>query len=637
MADIIKLLPDSVANQIAAGEVVQRPSSVVKELVENALDAGATQIDVLIMDAGRTSIQIIDDGKGMSETDARMSFERHATSKIRKAEDLFNLHTMGFRGEALASIAAVSQVELKTRRADDELGTQIVISGGMLEHQEPTNCAEGSNFCVRNLFFNIPARRKFLKSNQVEMNNILQEFERIVLVHPEVGFSLYSNESEMYRLPVSTFRQRITALFGKKINQQLLPVEVETSLVKIKGYVGLPEAAKKKGAHQFFFVNGRYMRHPYFHKAVSEAYERLVPQGEQVPYFLEFEVEPENIDVNIHPTKTEIKFENEQAIWQIIAAAVKESLGKFNAAPSIDFDQEGNVDIVPLMGSDAVSVPTVDFDPNYNPFDAMSRLASAPSFGSSPSNRKSVPDWEPLYNGFEKGETVDLNFDEPQMDAQLFSQEEQTFRSAMNEEDEPDAVASVPNETKSEAASADYLQIQGQYIITPTSGGIMIIDQHRASARIIFDHLMSQFETHKSATQKLIFPEMLRVSASEAVVLESIIEDIEILGFEINNLGGGSFSIAGIPADMEGLDAAGMIQELIHTALEKSKDVKEEVREQLAVKLANRAAIPVGQFLTPYEMHELVSTLFVSTMPNLTPDGKRVLVIKKCNEIEKMF
>ncbi|MBQ5351521.1 MAG: DNA mismatch repair endonuclease MutL, partial [Bacteroidaceae bacterium] len=302
MADIIKLLPDSVANQIAAGEVVQRPSSVVKELVENALDAGATQIDVLIMDAGRTSIQIIDDGKGMSETDARMSFERHATSKIRKAEDLFNLHTMGFRGEALASIAAVSQVELKTRRANDELGTQIVISGGMLEHQEPTNCAEGSNFCVRNLFFNIPARRKFLKSNQVEMNNILQEFERIVLVHPEVGFSLYSNESEMYRLPVSTFRQRITALFGKKINQQLLPVEVETSLVKIKGYVGLPEAAKKKGAHQFFFVNGRYMRHPYFHKAVTEAYERLVPQGEQVPYFLEFEVEPENIDVNIHPT-----------------------------------------------------------------------------------------------------------------------------------------------------------------------------------------------------------------------------------------------------------------------------------------------------------------------------------------------
>jgi DNA mismatch repair protein MutL len=356
-----------------------------------------------------------------------------------------------------------------------------------------------------------------------------------------------------------------------------------------------------------------------------------------VPYFLEFEVEPENIDVNIHPTKTEIKFENEQAIWQIIAAAVKESLGKFNAAPSIDFDQEGNVDIVPLMGSDAVSVPTVDFDPNYNPFDAMSRPASAPSFGSSPSNRKSVPDWEPLYNGFEKGETVDLNFDEPQMDAQLFSQEEQTFRSAMNEEDEPDTVASVQKETKSEAASADYLQIQGQYIITPTSGGIMIIDQHRASARIIFDHLMSQFETHKSATQKLIFPEMLRVSASEAVVLESIIDDIEILGFEINNLGGGSFSIAGIPADMEGLDATGLIQELIHTALEKSKDVKEEVREQLAVKLANRAAIPVGKFLTPYEMHELVSTLFVSTMPNLTPDGKRVLVIKKCNEIEKMF
>ena len=327
MSDIIHLLPDSVANQIAAGEVIQRPASVIKELVENAIDADAQNIHVLVTDAGKTSIQVIDDGKGMSETDARLSFERHATSKIRQAADLFALRTMGFRGEALASIAAVAQVELKTRPESEELGTKLVIAGSQVESQEAVSCSKGSNFSVKNLFFNVPARRKFLKANSTELSNILAEFERIALVHPEVAFSLYSNDSELFNLPVSQLRQRILAIFGKKLNQQLLNIEVNTTMAKISGYVAKPETARKKGAHQYFFVNGRYMRHPYFHKAVMEAYEQLIPTGEQISYFIYFDVDPANIDVNIHPTKTEIKFENEQAIWQILSASVKESLG----------------------------------------------------------------------------------------------------------------------------------------------------------------------------------------------------------------------------------------------------------------------------------------------------------------------
>ena len=374
MSDIIQLLPDAVANQIAAGEVIQRPASVVKELVENAVDAGAKHIDVVVVDAGRTSIQVIDDGKGMSETDARLAFERHATSKIKKAEDLFDLHTNGFRGEALASIVAVAQVVLKSRQAEDEIGTQLTISGSRFEGQEPCACSVGSIFTVNNLFYNVPARRKFLKSNSTELNNILTAFERIVLVNPEICFTLHSNNSELVNVKAGNTRQRIIDIFGKRINQDLLPVNVETTMCKISGFVGKPEAARKKGAHQFFFVNGRYMKHPYFNKAVMTAYERLVPQGEQVPYFLYFDVNPNDIDVNIHPTKTEIKFENEQAIWQILMAAVKESIGVFNDVPTIDFDTEDKPDI-PVFNSQeipTVAAPKVSVNPHYNPFKTAS-------------------------------------------------------------------------------------------------------------------------------------------------------------------------------------------------------------------------------------------------------------------------
>ena len=363
MSDIIQLLPDSVANQIAAGEVIQRPASVIKELVENAIDAGATVINVLVVDAGRTSVQVIDNGQGMSETDARLAFERHATSKIRQASDLFDLHTMGFRGEALASIAAVAQVELRTRMADNEVGTLLTIAGSRVVGQEPVSCPVGSNFKVENLFFNVPARRKFLKTNATELNNILTAFERIVLVYPQVCFTLHSNGSELLNLKAGSLRQRIADVFGRRFHQELLPLDVDTVMCSITGFVGKPETARKKGSHEYFFVNGRYMKHAYFHKAVMNAYDRIIPTGMLVPYFIYFEVNPADIDVNIHPTKTEIKFENEQAIWQILTATVKDAIGKFCEVPSIDFDTQGRPEIPAYDPSRAVSPPS----PKYNP------------------------------------------------------------------------------------------------------------------------------------------------------------------------------------------------------------------------------------------------------------------------------
>lgn len=474
MSDVIRLLPDSVANQIAAGEVIQRPASVVKELVENAIDAGATHIDVSVKDAGKTLIQVIDDGKGMSETDARLAFERHATSKIKEAADLFALRTMGFRGEALASIAAVAQVELRTRMEGEEFGTQIQIAGSKVESQEVVSCAKGSNFAVRNLFFNVPARRKFLKSNQTELSNILTEFERIALVNPNVSFTLYHNDTEMLNLPAIQLRQRIMGVFGKKLNQDLLSFQIETSMVKIHGYIGKPESARKKGARQFFFVNGRYMRHPYFHKAVADAYEGLIPVGEQVSYFVYFEVDPANIDVNIHPTKTEIKFENEQAIWQILSASAKEALGRSNAVPSIDFDTEGMPDIpaydpLPYAGSaPAAAPPVTSYDPTYNPFDIKH---VAPS---SYASRSSASGWEPFYQGLEK---------KPQ---QVEMDWKDSFPEEMPQEEPEVELPAEPTLHDSSVAvekAAQHYQFKGKYILTSVKSGLMIIDQQRAQDR----------------------------------------------------------------------------------------------------------------------------------------------------------
>ncbi len=626
MSDIIHLLPDSVANQIAAGEVIQRPASVIKELVENAIDAEACNIHVLVTDAGKTCIQVIDDGKGMSETDARLSFERHATSKIREASDLFALRTMGFRGEALASIAAVAQVELKTRLEAEELGTKLVIAGSKVESQEAVSCPKGSNFSIKNLFFNIPARRKFLKANSTELSNILTEFERIALVHPDVAFSLYSNDSELFNLPVSSLRQRILAVFGKKLNQQLLSVDVNTTMIKISGYVAKPETARKKGAHQYFFVNGRYMRHPYFHKAVMDAYEQLIPVGEQISYFLYFEVDPANIDVNIHPTKTEIKFENEQAIWQIISAAVKESLGKFNAVPSIDFDTEDMPDIPAFEQNLPPEPPRVQYNSDFNPF----KTSSSGSGGSVAGYSRQKVDWEDLYGGLEKASKMNRSvIDEPEAEPDYFSP---TVSEA------PVVVPSTlyANEPIMEKGNL-HLQFKGRFILTSVKSGLMLIDQHRAHIRVLFDRYMMQIRQKQGMSQGVLFPEILQLPVSEAAVLQSIMDDLAAVGFELSDLGGGSYAINGIPAGIEGLNPVELVRSMLHTAMEKGSDVKEEVQSILALTLSRAAAIVYGQVLSNEEMVNLVDNLFACVAPNYTPDGKVVLSTIKEEEIEKLF
>ena len=626
MSDIIHLLPDSVANQIAAGEVIQRPASVIKELVENAIDAEACNIHVLVTDAGKTCIQVIDDGKGMSETDARLSFERHATSKIREASDLFALRTMGFRGEALASIAAVAQVELKTRLEAEELGTKLAIAGSKVESQEAVSCPKGSNFSIKNLFFNIPARRQFLKANSTELSNILTEFERIALVHPEVAFSLYSNDSELFNLPVSSLRQRILAVFGKKLNQQLLSVDVNTTMIKISGYVAKPETARKKGAHQYFFVNGRYMRHPYFHKAVMDAYEQLIPIGEQISYFLYFEVDPANIDVNIHPTKTEIKFENEQAIWQIISAAVKESLGKFNAVPSIDFDTEDMPDIPAFEQNLPPEPPRVQYNSDFNPF----KTSSSGSGGGVTGYSRQKVEWEDLYGGLEKASKMNRPvINEPEAEPDYFSPAE------------PEAPAVVPstlyaNESIVEKGNL-HLQFKGRFILTSVKSGLMLIDQHRAHIRVLFDRYMMQIRQKQGMSQGVLFPEILQLPVSEAAVLQSIMDDLSAVGFELSDLGGGSYAINGIPAGIEGLNPVELVRSMLHTAMEKGNDVKEEVQSILALTLSRAAAIVYGQVLSNEEMVNLVDNLFACVAPNYTPDGKVVLSTIKEEEIEKLF
>lgn len=602
MSDIIQLLPDSVANQIAAGEVIQRPASVIKELVENAVDAGAKSIQVLITDAGRTAMQVIDDGKGMSETDARLSFERHATSKIKNASDLFSLRTMGFRGEALASIAAVAQIELKTRQPMEEVGTHLSISGSRFMGQEPCSCPVGSNFLVENLFYNVPARRKFLKSNSTELTNIVVAFERIALVYPDIAFTLYSNGTEMLNLKAGGLRQRIADVFGKKMDQDLIPVEVETTMCKIKGFVGKPEASRKKGAQQFFFVNGRYMKHPYFNKAVMASFERLVPVGEQVPYFIYFTVNPEDIDVNIHPTKTEIKFENEQAIWQILAAAVKESIGVFNDVPSIDFDVQGQPDI-PVFDhtSKAAVAPKVEYNPHYNPF-----KESAPVLMSRP-----VQNWEELYENLQP---------EPAQD------EGDIFSSSM-----------VTNDNIIEEKSPVHYQYKGKYIMTAVKSGLMIIDQYRAHVRILYEKYLRQLEQKKGDPQKVLFPEVIQLAADEAVVLETVINEMGDMGFELNTLGGNSFAVNAIPSGLEGLNVERLIHDMLATAKEKGAGVKESVNHKLALSLARHAAVPQGQVLSNQEMESIVNELFACENVNYTPDGKNVLCILKQQEIDHLL
>lgn len=613
MSDIIHLLPDSIANQIAAGEVIQRPASVVKELIENAIDAGADKIQLIIKDAGRTLIQVIDNGKGMSATDARMAFERHATSKIRKADDLFALHTMGFRGEALPSISAIAQIELKTRREEDELGTYIQISGSRVESQECIACPVGSNFSVKNIFFNVPARRKFLKANDTERRNILVELERIALVNPEIEFSFIDNDIEVIKYPLCNLRQRIVNVVGKNFNQQLISIDVDTSLVKVSGFVGKPESARKTRALQYFFVNGRYMRHPYFSKAVTSAFEPLIPTGENPNYFIYITVDPSTIDVNIHPTKTEIKFENEQPIWQILSAAVKEALGKFNEVPTIDFDTEGAIDI-PIHDPSKVVQPQISVNPSYNPFKSTS---------SSSSYQRPKLDWEQFYEGFENEKENSNTIFSPSEDVDIFFSD--------NKEDKEERVVSPISEI------IVHYQYKSKYILTSVKSGLMLIDQHRAHIRILFDQFIAQIKQKRGISQRTLFPEIIELSASESTMIPYLMDDLEAVGFDLSNLGNNSYAINGVPSEISSIDAVQLIHNMIGKSLDSGSDIKEEIQETMALSMATAASIPYGHKLSDEEMNKIVDQLFASPSHKYTPDGKIIISLLEDDAIEKMF
>lgn len=601
MADIIHLLSDSIANQIAAGEVIQRPASVVKELMENSVDAGADTIRVYVKDAGRSLIQVADNGKGMSETDARMAFERHATSKIKTAQDLFSLTTMGFRGEALASIAAVAQVELKTTRQEDSSGTLIRISGSQLESRETIAPAPGSVFTVKNLFFNVPARRKFLKSNDAEFRNIVAEFERVVLVHPGISFCLTHNDSEVLNLPQSGLKQRILNVFGKKLATQLLSLHASTSLVEVDGYVGVPESSKKRGALNYFFVNDRYMRHPYFHKAVQMAFEPFIPPGETPNYFIYLKIDPGSIDVNIHPTKTEIKFENEQAVWQIISASVREAIGKSNAVPTLDFDRDGAIDMPVYRTHSAVpEPPKVSLSSGYNPFRESSQ------------EKKNLYNWEKLYEdtpGPMSGEIpLPVLEEETLLPEELFPKEKR-----------------------------EIITCRGRFLITSLKSGLTIIDQRRAHIRILFDEYMGRIGRKQGVSQGLLFPEIISFTPKESSVLPCLLDDLAYMGFDLADLGSCSYSVNGVPAGLEKLNVVEILQEMVDKVLETGCEVKEEVCETLALTLARKAAIPYGKHLSDEEATAIVADLFTSSSPGYTPDGKKILSILSEEELSKRF
>lgn len=632
MSDIIKLLPDSVANQIAAGEVIQRPASVVKELVENAIDAGATTIQIVLKDAGRTLIQVIDNGKGMTPTDARLAFERHSTSKIAKAEDLFDLHTMGFRGEALASICAISQVELRTCAKGAQLGTKIVINASKCESQEPDVCPEGSNFMVKNIFFNVPARRKFLKSNQVELSNIVKEFEKLALVNHHVEFSLSNNENTMYKFMGSSFKQRISSIWGRSIDQQLIPLNIDTSLCKITGFISKPENARRRNYLQYFFVNGRYMRHPYFHKAIMSSYGQLIPDDEQPNYFLDFNVDPESIDVNIHPTKTEIKFENEMPIWQILAAAVKESLGRFIAVPTIDFDTEDAPDMPAYSSHTAVSAPSAGIDPSYNPFNPKGtgkgthHDAYAPAFG----DKAPTTDWEALYKNFEKNKQE--GFDE-------FSSQEGDAGTHL----QPSAGGGILDSDAMQGSllnvdiSTTCIQLKGRYIVSPIKSGLMIVDQHRAHLKVLYEQYMQNIDGKNVTSQSILFPDLLQLSAAQSAILCDLQPEMERIGFNLSQLSGNDWSINAVPAGMDHVDIKDTILQVIDAMESGGESITEKVYDHLALTVARSAALPYGKMLTPEEMDKLLSELLRLSNPNYTPDGKLVIKLITNEQIEKMF
>ncbi|MCM1309900.1 MAG: DNA mismatch repair endonuclease MutL [Bacteroides sp.] len=611
MNDVIKLLPDSVANQIAAGEVIQRPASVVKELVENAVDAGATEIQVIIKDAGRTLIQVVDNGCGMSPTDARLAFERHSTSKIRQADDLFSLHTMGFRGEALASICAVSQVDLRTMRRDDKIGTRLLINGSKVESQQPEACAPGSNMMVRNLFFNVPARRKFLKKNSVEMANIIHEFERLALVNPSVELSLVHNDLTLHRLPAANLRQRIIDLFGKQLNDKLIPVDTDTDLVKLHGFIVRPEHCRKRNALQFLFVNGRNMRHPYFHKAIMQTYEPLIPADEQPTYFLDFNVDPQSIDVNIHPTKNEIKFEQEQAIRQILYAAVKETIGRFSTAPEIDFDtmsDPARIDI-PAPGKKVDSGQwTVGSDKSYNPFKAPS-----------------AQNWEELYKNFTaaKQEAIipDLSGEQSLINGNEVESGEWSVGSG--------GVASA------------LIPIGKRYVAMADPRGIRIVDLHRAHQSVLYERIAATLHSGEEiSSQRLIFPEKVALGTIYNPIMDDLEPQLAAIGFDIAPLGGGEWSVNAVPAIVDDANPGELLAEIVSQAAEAVESAEAPLSpliDRIAAGMARAGAFKATRNMTDAEIGHVISQLMTLKTPGFTPDGNPTFTVLSDTEISSLL
>ncbi|MFD2872598.1 DNA mismatch repair endonuclease MutL [Mucilaginibacter ximonensis] len=629
MSDIIQLLPDSVANQIAAGEVVQRPASAVKELIENAIDAGADKIQLIVKDAGKALIQVIDNGCGMSGTDARMCFERHATSKIKKAEDLFAIRTMGFRGEAMASIAAVAQVELKTRRHEDELGSQIFVDGSEVIKQEPCSTAAGTSVCVKNLFYNIPARRNFLKSNPVEMRHIIDEFQRVALAHPEIFFSLHHDGQEVYHLPASALKQRIVHLFGNNYNQRLVPVEEDTTIINLRGFVGKPEFAKRTRGEQFFFVNNRFIKDPYLNHAVLTAFEEILPEDTYPLYVLFIDIDPAKIDINVHPTKTEIKYQDEKAIYAIIRSAVKRSLGRYNITPSLDFDQENSIGhLITPKPFEEIIAPSIAFNPDFNPFAKTDRelpfekqQTGSSSYGGGGGSAYSdrggrtnpIPqNWEKLYEIAKRDEPVQ---------AQLHAEES----------------VSVNEQDIAKSSDKQFFQVHNRFIMSQIKSGFMLIDQQAAHERILYERFLHQLQNHAGVSQQSLFPQSLTLNGADFELLRELMPDIRALGFDIREFGKNTVVVEGIPADLNNVGEHELLEHLLEGFKNNQSILKLDKRDNLARSLARNAATKAGTRLSSEEMNQLTDQLFACQMPNVALNGKPVISTFTLNELLERF
>ena len=618
MTDIIRLLPDSVANKIAAGEVIQRPASAAKELLENAIDSGASAIKLIVKDAGKTLIQVIDNGCGMSETDARMCFERHATSKIQKADDLFAIRTMGFRGEALASIAAISQIEIKTKRIEDELGTSIEIEGAEVKSQNADNCPNGTSIAVKNLFFNVPARRNFLKSNTAETRHIIEEFNRIALVNPQISFSMFHNNKQVFQLYPSTLKQRIIALFGNMYKQRLVPVEQKSDIVNISGFIGKPEFAKKTRGEQYFFANNRFIKHPYLNHSVNGAFKELLPADTYPAYFLYLEVDPKMIDVNIHPTKTEVNFQDDKLIYTILRAALKQSLGKYNITPTIDFDIEGSMKFSDFPKNKVVKDPSIKPNPDYNPFETGKKQIYDLTIDNR--QRSNKDNWEKLFVSDEKNSQKKLIDEIP--DKNINGQKLI----------EPDW-----EQKELEQRTEKIFQIHNRYILTNIKSGLMIINQQRAHERILYERYLNMLNTKKGVSQQELFPQSISFSPGDAEIIDEIKEDLQILGFNINKLGKNTFVINGTPADLPEKNISNVLEKIFENYKNNLLNLNLDKKINLARSMASNMSIRSGKVLMKEEMKALVDELFACKVPDISPGGKPIIQIISVEDLDKGF